>query len=103
MMEKGRFDQEILDLVKGPKNLPLDVYHEYVADRRDHENRLLMFSAQAILSFGVVVFSMVMIGKNGIDAAYFGTISGVLGYWLPSPMSSRPVAKKTVAAIAVAP
>jgi hypothetical protein len=100
LLERGQFDREILDMVRGETKLPFDEFQEYRHEQNEQKNRLLMFAAQAALSFGVVTFSMIMIGKHGIDAAYFGTISGVLGYWLPSPMSSRPVPKKIVSPLA---
>lgn len=52
------------------------------------------FYMQGAISFSVVVFSMTMLcfhpgGKRSNEALFASLLSGVLGYWLPSPGAKR--------------
>jgi hypothetical protein len=43
------------------------------------------FKVQVRLSLLVVVFCIVGILSGRTEAAYWSTLSGILGYWLPTP------------------
>jgi F0F1-type ATP synthase assembly protein I len=46
------------------------------------------FRIQVLLSLVIVTFCMVAILSGRTEAAFWSTLSGVLGYWLPTPSDS---------------
>jgi hypothetical protein len=45
----------------------------------------IKFKVQVRLSLLVATFCMVSIFAGKTEAAYWSTLSGILGYWLPTP------------------
>jgi hypothetical protein len=43
------------------------------------------FKVQVILSLAIATFCMVNIGAGRTEAAFWSTLSGIIGYWLPTP------------------
>ena len=86
LMEEGKMYGKIFGMVEAG-NLDFDEFQEHVSNHQDFSNKRYKFWTQAFLSGGLVVFSASMLAINGIDAAYMSLISGILGYWLPTPLS----------------
>lgn len=47
------------------------------------------FRVQVLLSLIIITFCMVNIMSGKTEAAFWSTLSGILGYWLPSPMENN--------------
>jgi hypothetical protein len=47
------------------------------------------FLIQAILSLIVISFCLDQIKNGNTEGVYWSTVSGILGYWLPSPMEKN--------------
>jgi hypothetical protein len=47
------------------------------------------FCLQAILSLIVVGFCLDQIKNGNTEGVYWSTVSGILGYWLPSPIEKN--------------
>jgi hypothetical protein len=98
-MEEGKFEYEVLRLVQSGAT-PYDEFQELIDDKRNHMSRMCNFAAQALLSVGVTIFCMTMIGIKGEDGKdnkegfYLPVITGILGYWLPNPSFSKATPKK---------
>jgi hypothetical protein len=92
LLEDGKMYDQVWNLVNAGK-IPFDDFQEHVGDQQENKNKVMMFSAQALLSASIVAFSMTMLAIHGMDAAYMSLLSGILGYWLPSPMGSKPLYK----------
>jgi len=43
------------------------------------------FRIQVLLSLIIISFCIVSIMSGKTEAAYWSTLSGILGYWLPTP------------------
>ena len=71
--------------------VPREVEQE-VAARGGLSLRQARFAMQAVLSCGMIGFSMARIFTlpEGEDrSVYFSIMSGILGFWLPSPKVSK--------------
>lgn len=88
LLEEGKMYGNVFELVKDGK-LEFDEFQEHVSNQQDFSNKRHMFWTQAILSGGIVIFSGTMLAIHGVDAAYMSLISGILGYWLPTPLSQK--------------
>ena len=88
LLEDGKMYDKVWSLVDEGK-IQFDEFQEHVGDQQENKNKVMMFSAQALLSTSIVAFSMSMLAIHGMDAAYLSLLSGILGYWLPSPMGSK--------------
>jgi len=93
LMEEGKFEYEVLRLVQTGA-APYDEFQELIDDKRNHTSRMYNFAAQALLSAGVTIFCMTMIGLEGKEGIYFPVVTGILGYWLPNPSFSKMTPKK---------
>ena len=82
----GKMYGKIFDMVESGK-LDFDEFQEHVSNHQEYSNKRYMFWTQALLSGSLVAFSGTMLAVHGIDAAYMSLISGILGYWLPTPLS----------------
>jgi len=47
------------------------------------------FRVQVLLSLIIITFCMVNIMSGKTEAAFWSTLSGILGYWLPSPVEKN--------------
>jgi len=47
------------------------------------------FKMQVILSLIIVIFCIVNIMAGRTEAAFWSTLSGILGYWLPTPQEIK--------------
>jgi hypothetical protein len=43
------------------------------------------FRVQVLLSLAITTFCIINISAGKPEAAYWSTLSGILGYWLPTP------------------
>ena len=43
------------------------------------------FRVQVLLSLVIIAFCIINISVGKSEAAYWSTLSGILGYWLPTP------------------
>lgn len=88
LVEEGKMYGEIFNMVESGK-LDFDEFQEHVSNHQEYGNKRYMFWTQALLSASLVTFSGSMLAIHGIDAAYMSLISGILGYWLPTPLSQQ--------------
>ncbi|ABT16031.1 hypothetical protein FR483_N746R [Paramecium bursaria Chlorella virus FR483] len=86
LIEEGKMYGKIFNMVESGK-LDFDEFQEHVSNHQEYSNKRYMFWTQALLSGSLVAFSGTMLAIHGIDAAYMSLISGILGYWLPTPLS----------------
>ncbi|AGE48972.1 hypothetical protein PBCVCVM1_891R [Paramecium bursaria Chlorella virus CVM-1] len=86
LVEEGKMYGKIFNMVESGK-LDFDEFQEHVSNHQEYSNKRYMFWTQALLSGSLVAFSGTMLAVHGIDAAYMSLISGILGYWLPTPLS----------------
>lgn len=86
LVEEGKMYGKIFNMVESGK-LDFDEFQEHVSNHQEYSNKRYMFWTQALLSGSLVAFSGTMLAIHGIDAAYMSLISGILGYWLPTPLS----------------
>ena len=86
LTDNGKMYGKIFDMVESGK-LDFDEFQEHVSNHQEYSNKRYMFWTQALLSGSLVAFSGTMLAVHGIDAAYMSLISGILGYWLPTPLS----------------
>ena len=86
LIDNGKMYGKIFDMVESGK-LDFDEFQEHVSNHQEYSNKRYMFWTQALLSGSLVAFSGTMLAVHGIDAAYMSLISGILGYWLPTPLS----------------
>ena len=57
---------------------------------RTHPLKISLFIMQMVLSIGLILFSLLQIAyntSNTDNSVYFSIVSGLVGYWLPSPKS----------------
>lgn len=54
---------------------------------------VLKFALQAVFSFVVAIFVMVMLARGAEVGVYLPVLTGIVGYWLPNPSLHR---KRTV-------
>ena len=59
---------------------------------KTHPLKISLFIIQVVLSFGLVGFSLFQIVRDDLPdetdkSVYFSMVSGLVGYWLPSPKS----------------
>ena len=91
LLEEGRLSYEdayTLDLVTKQK-IPYDEYQELVADRRNHHSRMTRFAVQVAISGTVMAFTIAMLAVGKPEGVYLPVLTGILGYWLPAPDSSK--------------
>jgi len=96
MIEEGRLPPEdayTLTLVTNGK-IPYDEYQELISDRRDYKSRVCRFGFQAIISGSVSAFAMGMLISGHDAGVYLPILTGIIGYWLPSPDFSKQNLKK---------
>ncbi|AGE59247.1 hypothetical protein PBCVOR070422_860R [Paramecium bursaria Chlorella virus OR0704.2.2] len=86
LTDNGKMYGKIFDMVESGK-LDFDEFQEHVSNHQEYSNKRYMFWTQALLSGSLAAFSGTMLAVHGIDAAYMSLISGILGYWLPTPLS----------------
>jgi len=92
LMEKGRlnFDEaQTLSFVEQSK-VPFDEYQELLTDRRNHDSRRNRFYMQVAVTGGVMVFSAAMLATGKPASVYLPVLTGVIGYWMPSPDYAKP-------------
>lgn len=65
--------------------IPYEEYQELLSHRWDHNSRRGSFLAQIVLSGLISTFSMGMLLSGGDAGVYLPILTGILGYWLPSP------------------
>lgn len=97
LLEEGRLSYEdayTLDLVTKQK-IPYDEYQELVADRRNHHSRMTRFAVQVAMSGTVLAFTITMLALGKPEGVYLPVLTGILGYWLPAPDSSKLRSPKT--------
>jgi hypothetical protein len=63
-------------------------------DLKDLNIKLYLFWIQGVFSVIVISFCFAMLIRGGEICEYIAVITGVLGYWLPSPNYSEAFAKK---------
>jgi hypothetical protein len=96
LLEEGKMSTEdayTLSLVT-TGIIPYDEYHEFLSDRRNHNSRVGRFAVQIAISGSITAFSMGMLIRGGDPGVYLPVLTGILGYWLPSPDSSKQTAGK---------
>mgnify|MGYP001476980873 CR=1 FL=1 len=57
---------------------------------KSHPLKISLFIIQVILSLGIITFSLIQISiipEEEDKSVYFSLVSGLVGYWLPSPKS----------------
>ena len=88
LVEDGRLDfkeYEMINMVKN-KNIQFDDFIDYLDDKSQHSDYLMKFFLQAFFSAFIVIFSMIMLMlKESNEGIYLPVVSGIIGYWLPSP------------------
>jgi hypothetical protein len=97
LLEEGRLSYEdayTLDLVTKNK-IPYDEYQELVTDKRNHQSRMLRFGVQVWISGAVMAFTIAMLSIGKPEGVYLPVLTGILGYWLPAPDSSKLRTPKT--------
>lgn len=98
LLEEGRLTYEdacILELVTKNK-LPFDEYQELVSDRRNYNGRTSKFIVQVALTTGIAAFTITMLALGKPEGVYLPVLTGLIGYWLPSPDTSQLRAQRTV-------
>jgi hypothetical protein len=91
LLEEGKLSYEdayTLDLVTKNK-IPYDEYQELVTDRRNHHSRMTRFAVQVGISGTVLAFTITMLALGKPEGVYLPVLTGILGYWLPAPDSSK--------------
>jgi hypothetical protein len=111
LLEEGRLSYEdayTLDLVTKNK-IPYDEYQELITDRRNHHSRMMRFAVQVGISGTVMAFTIAMMAIGKSEGVYLPVLTGILGYWLPSPEYSQtrtskpPVSKASPSTPAISP
>jgi hypothetical protein len=55
-----------------------------------------LFAMQVGISFCILIFSMIQLGKGEPIEVYLPVITGISGYWLPQPMSGDSLSDKAL-------
>jgi len=77
-------ENNLLEPQPQPEQIP---YCHYF---KTHPLKIMLFFMQLILSIGLISFSLYQISiipEDGEKSVYFSIVSGLVGYWLPSPKS----------------
>lgn len=91
LLEEGRLTYEdacVLELVTKNK-LPFDEYQELISDRRNYNGRTSKFIVQVALTTGISAFAITMLSLGKPEGVYLPVLTGLIGYWLPSPDTSQ--------------
>ena len=70
-----------------PNNIIDTTNYSYL---KSHPLKISLFIIQVILSLGIITFSLIQISiipEEEGKSVYFSLVSGLVGYWLPSPKS----------------
>lgn len=91
LLEEGRLTYEdacVLELVAKNK-LPFDEYQELISDRRNFNGRTSKFIVQVALTMSITAFTITMLALGKPEGVYLPVLTGLIGYWLPSPDTNQ--------------